>query len=119
MSSLVKKPIGSFSFNNPNSQGYSHSLGFSGGLSSIISNILGIITLIAGVSFLVYFILGAINWITSAGDTNKIQTARQQVLNAVIGITITAISYPAVYVISQLLGVPFKDPETLFNSLLF
>ena len=83
----------------------------------IISNLIAIITVIAGVSFLIYFVLGAVNWITSGGDTQKAANARSTILNAIIGLIITVIAYPAILLISSLLGVPLASPAVLTDQL--
>jgi len=85
-------------------------------IALLISNILGFFTLIAGFAFLFYFIIGAINWIVSAGDPQKIQTSRQMIINAIIGLLITVIAYPAILIISQLLGIPLADPADLIKQ---
>lgn len=86
-------------------------------LANLISKTLGIITIIAGVSFLFYFMFGAVNWITSGGDAQKAAAARNTILNAVIGLIITVIAYPAILLISQLIGVPLENPSELFTQL--
>lgn len=86
-------------------------------LTKIISNLLAIITIIAGVSFLFYFMFGAVNWITSGGDAQKAAAARNTILNALIGLVITVIAYPAILLISQLIGVPLENPSELFTQL--
>jgi len=85
-------------------------------ITLLISNILGFFTLVAGFAFLFYFIIGAINWIISAGDPQKIQTSRQMIINALIGLLITVIAYPAILIISQLLGIPLADPAELIGQ---
>ncbi|MCG2691992.1 hypothetical protein L6272_04160, partial [Microgenomates group bacterium] len=37
-------------------------------LGSIISNIMGFLTVAAGLGFLFYFLIGAVNWLVSTGD---------------------------------------------------
>jgi len=86
------------------------------GMALVISNILGFMTLIAGLAFLFYFIFGAINWITSAGDPKKLETARQTIMNALIGLVITVIAYPAITIISHLMGVDLLHPSQLIQS---
>lgn len=88
-------------------------------LDSVLSNVIGIITFISGLAFLFYFFIGAINWITSAGDAEKLKTAQRMILNAIIGLTITAVAYPAIYVISQLLGLNMSSPADVLNQLVF
>jgi len=84
-------------------------------IASIISNVLGFMTLIAGLAFLFYFIFGAINWITSAGDPKKLETARQTIMNALIGLVITVIAYPVLTLLSHFIGVELTNPLSLLN----
>ena len=86
-------------------------------LTALVSNVFAIITIIAGVSFLFYFIFGAVNWITSGGDAQKAAAARNTILNALIGLVVTVIAYPAILLIAKLIGIPLADPEELFTQL--
>lgn len=89
-------------------------------LSLLISNIIGFITLIAGLAFIMYFMIGAINWTTSSGDTTKAQKARSVITNALIGLVITVLAYPTALIVSRLLGVPLAEPnELLYYQLIF
>ena len=76
-------------------------------------------TVISALAFLFYFIIGAVNWITSAGDPKKLETSRTMLTNAFIGIIITAVAYPIIFVIGQILGIPILDPKTLIDQLVF
>ena len=40
---------------------------------------------LGGLAVLVYFILGAVNWITAGGDKSKIEKAQQRIIQAFIG----------------------------------
>ena len=100
-------------------QGYNPSSDVAGGLTKIISNVLAIITIIAGLSFIYFFMVGAINWITAGGETQKAAAARTMILNALIGLMITVIAYPALLLLSRLLGMPLANPAELFNQLRF
>jgi len=84
-------------------------------LNHFLSVIIGFLTLIAGLAFIFYFIIGAINLITSSGDPEKTKKGQQQMLNALIGIIITVIAYPIASLISQLLGIPLLNPSQLFS----
>jgi hypothetical protein len=82
-------------------------------ISNLISKTIAIITLVAGAGFLFYFIFGAVNWITSGGDAQKAAAAKNTILNAVIGLIITVIAYPAILLISQLMGMPLAGSGEL------
>ncbi len=114
-------PAGTFS----TTQGYTFPAGINANsgplgtkLSLVLSNIIAIITLIGGLAFIYYFILGAINWISSAGDTQKAVLARQQILYSLIGLIIVILANPTLALLGRLLGVPLTDPETLINQFL-
>lgn len=85
-------------------------------LSIVLSNVIGVITIVAGFSFLIYFLIATVNLITSAGDTNKIQVARTMMTNALIGIIISAAAYPLASLVSTLLGIPLTEPSALFSQ---
>jgi len=90
-------------------------------ITKAISNVISFLTVIAGLAFIVYFIIGAINWITSGGDPNKVKTAQLMITQALIGLTIVIIAYPTIIVVSQLLGIDssLTNPLNLFNYLKF
>ncbi len=59
-----------------------------GGLSFIITNLLDAALVIAGLLLLLYLIWGAIEWITSEGDSSKMESARNRITQAVIGMIV-------------------------------
>lgn len=88
-----------------------------GQIGSILSKIIGFLTIIGGLGFLFYFIIGAVSWLVSTGDARKIETARAQIMNALIGLVITVAAYPIVYIIGQLLGIPIDRPTQFIEAL--
>ena len=100
-------------------QGYNPSVNVAGDLTKVISNLLALITIIAGLSFVYYFMVGAINWITAGGEAQKAQAARTMIMNALIGLMITVIAYPVILLLSRLLGLPLANPADLFRELKF
>lgn len=70
--------------------------GCSGGddqLITVIQNILYAIIAVSGIVAVIYIIIGGINYMTSSGDTNKVQKARQTILYAVIGLIVCALAF--------------------------
>lgn len=49
-----------------------------------------IFVLLAGgvLIFMIYFLMGAIRWITSGGDKGQLENARNQVLHAIVGLIV-------------------------------
>lgn len=74
-----------------------------------ISNILALITVLAGLSFLLFFIFGTMQWITAAGDEGKVAEARKQMTHAGTGLIVTLVAYAIMAVVSEVLGVNFLD----------
>ncbi|MBU1104284.1 hypothetical protein L6255_04010 [Candidatus Parcubacteria bacterium] len=61
---------------------------------------------VAGLILLGMLIMGAITYMTSAGDEKVLTRAKQQMTNAVIGFVIIAMSYWIVRIIGTIFGLP-------------
>ena len=86
------------------------------GLSDIISNIVGLLTIVSGISFLIYFTIGGISWITAGGDTNKVQDAQNKMTNGAIGMIVVVSAWAISWIMGRVLGVNFLNPiETLIK----
>lgn len=65
-------------------------------LPTIITNILYVIIGVAGLIAVIYIIIGGINYMTSAGDTSKLEKAKKTILYACIGLIICALAFAIV-----------------------
>lgn len=92
---------------------------YSTALEKIISNVLVVLTIIAGLSFLIHFLLGGIQWITAGGQKDKIENAKAMMTNGAIGLIIVALSYSIVWIVGKALGLNILVPSTIINSLTF
>ena len=86
-------------------------------LEAILSLIIGFLTVIAGLSFMLFFIFGAMQWIMAAGDQGKVESARKQMTNGAIGLIIVIVSYGIIAVVGEVLGLPILNPSELLQSL--
>jgi len=59
----------------------------------------------AGILILIYFLIGGIELMTSAGDPKKVQSARDKITGALIGFVIIFVAYWIVQLVSLFLGV--------------
>lgn len=74
-------------------------------LPEILITILNSIIAIAGLIAVIYVIIGGVNYMTSAGDANKLEKARKTILYAVIGLVICALAFVIVnFVINHFIG---------------
>jgi magnesium-transporting ATPase (P-type) len=70
-------------------------------LNHIVDVFLGILVLIAVVLCLLFLLWGAFNWITSEGDKTKIESARQKIIYAILGLVVVFASFLVINLIYQ------------------
>ncbi len=76
-----------------------------GGLTFLITNLLEAVLMVAGLLLLVYLVWGAIDWITSEGDSSKIEGARNKITQAVIGIVLLSATIAIFKLVQSFLNV--------------
>lgn len=82
-------------------------------LPSFIVNILNGIIAVSGLIAVIYVVIGGINYMTSAGDSAKLQKAKSTILYACIGIIIAVLSFAIVnFTISNIINRQRKNQET-------
>jgi len=86
------------------------------GFDNLASTIFGFLTLVAGLAFILYFVLGAISWITSGGDQQKLDKAKSQMTSAAVGLIIVVASYIIIGVVSLVLGIEILNPTSFLDS---
>ncbi|MBU0619173.1 pilin [Patescibacteria group bacterium] len=86
-------------------------------LVEIISNTYTFLSLVGGIMFILYFAIGALNWVSSGGKQEQIEKAKKMMTDAAIGLIIIAVSYPIIYIISSVLGLNILHPEELIPQI--
>lgn len=84
---------------------------------TIVSNVIGLLTVVGSLVFIVYFLLGAISWISSGGDTSKVGKARDQMVQGALGLVILVMMYAIVGLIGSIVGIDILNPATILTSL--
>jgi len=74
-------------------------------VGDLISAFVTAAIVIGALATLLYFILGGINWITSGGDTQKVESAQKHLTNALIGLVILVAAYAIFTVVKAFLGI--------------
>lgn len=77
------------------------------GISAFFNNLIRLIYIIAIVVLLFMFLWGALEWLTSGGDKEKISNAQKRIINAIIGVVLFAIAYPVLKVVGVFTGFTF------------
>lgn len=74
-------------------------------LQTIVRNTFTIVIVIAVLLVVGYLVYGAINWITSGGDKEKVKSARGGIINALIGLAILALAFFIVNLVGRIVGI--------------
>lgn len=75
------------------------------GFNALISNLLEVLMAVAALMVFGYLIWGAYDWITSAGDKGKIETAQKKMTQAMIGILVLASTLAIFNLLQGFLGL--------------
>lgn len=70
-------------------------------IESVLSKIINAILLLTGGIAVLFLILGGLQYITSSGNKDKAEKAKQTILYAVIGLIVIALSFVIVAFVSQ------------------
>ena len=77
------------------------------GFGKLMGSLLSFIMAIAAIMVLIYLLWAGLDWITSAGDKGKLETARLKITNAIVGIIVLAASTGLLTLIQGFLGLCF------------
>lgn len=105
--------------NDPNAQNVANAGGAFLAFATLISNIIGVFVVVAGLLFLFQFMLGGFKWLTSAGDKAKLENAQQSLLHAVIGLVVVLAAYAIVALVGSILGIDIllTNPDVFVQQL--
>lgn len=63
------------------------------------------IIIVGGLTFIIFFLRGGLNWIIAGGDKGKIEEARNRITQGLIGLAILAASYVIVKFLETAIGL--------------
>lgn len=85
-------------------------------ITAILSNALTVLTLVAGIVFVIQFVLGGLNWISSSGNPEKVQKAQNKMIYGVIGLIAVVAAYGVAFIVGKVLGFDILDPAKYINE---
>jgi len=88
-----------------------------GAFASIISRIIGVMTVVAGIWFIFQFIIGAYGYMTAGGDQQKMTNATKKITNSLIGLVVVVAAYAVMSLLGALLGFNFLNIVGIINLL--
>lgn len=74
-------------------------------LETIISSIIGFITVVAFIFFVFQVIFAGYSFISAQGDEKKLEAARSKLTNGVLGLTLVVVAFGVTAFISKILGL--------------
>lgn len=80
------------------------------GISKVLSILVDLIYVIAGIVFLFMIVISAFQWITSGGDKEAVGAARKRLTHAIIGIALMALAGVIITVLGKIIGFGFYLP---------
>lgn len=79
---------------------------FSGGLVGSLITVAFIVAALIALGFLIF---GGIKWITSGGDKTGVETARNTIVAALVGLVIVFLAYFLIKIIFTFFGLSFEN----------
>lgn len=87
-------------------------------LDEIISTIIGVLTLVAFIYFVIQVILAGYSFISGQGDEKKIESARKRLTDGIIGITIVVVAFGITSLLASILGLGnILDIKNVFEKI--
>lgn len=86
-------------------------------LELFISQLLGLLTVVASIFFIINMMLAAVNWVTAGGDSGKIQKARDAMIQNTIGLIIVVGSYAVIGLIGSIVGLQLLRPAEVLQTI--
>jgi hypothetical protein len=73
-------------------------------ITEVVSAVVGIMTVSAGIWFLFQLLIGGIGWISSGGDKHSLETARNRITHALVGIIIIFATWSILALVGKIFG---------------
>jgi len=71
----------------------------------LISALVGVLLILSALIAFFYLIMGGISWITSGGDIASMETARNKITHAIVGLIIVGAAWAVMILVQNFLGV--------------
>ena len=111
-------PFGNFCEEADGTEGVEAGTLVLGKISNIISRLLGVVTIVAFLWFLLQFVSGAFAWLNSGGDEGKLVEARNRITNAGLGLILVVGVMAIMGLVQSFFGINFLDLESFSGSFL-
>jgi len=87
-------------------------------LETFISNIVGFLTILTSLFFIVYTFTAAFQWVTAGGDSGKIQKCKDRIQWGTLGLILVVAAYGIVGLLSSVIGVRILNPAEMIREII-
>lgn len=91
---------------------------FINSLETYVSDIIGVITILAALFFIVYAFTAGFEWVTAGGDSGKVGKARDRLLWSTLGLVLIVAAYSIIGLIGSLVGLNLLDLSKMINNII-
>lgn len=78
-------------------------------IGPVLANVVTVVLIAAAVISLFFLIFGGIRWITSGGDKSKVESARNTIIAAIIGLIIALLAFFIITIVLGLFGLSLTN----------
>ena len=84
---------------------------------AVISGVIGAITIVAGLWFVILVLTGGISLMTSQGDKAALEEARKRIMSGIIGLVVVVAGVFIADLIGYFLGLSILNPSQIFQAI--
>lgn len=82
----------------------------------LVQALVGTLLIVAALLAFIYLIIGGISWITSGGDKANMETARNKITQAIVGLIIVGAAWAIMLLIQNFLGTRIISGEVIIPT---
>ncbi len=84
--------------------------------NKVFSTGIGVLTISAGIWFIIQIMTGSFQWLASGGEKQALQNAQKRISNAILGLFVVIFAYALISIIGLVFGLDILSPiRSLFG----
>lgn len=86
-------------------------------LETVITTLISLFTILAGLWFIIQIFIGTFNWISAGSDKSALERSQKRITNAVIGLFLVIFAYGFIAIAGLVLGLNILNPAATISNL--
>lgn len=88
-------------------------------VTNVISAIIGVMTVVAGIWFVLNILIAGIQWVGASGDKNSLEQAQKRITSALVGLIIVVAGWTILSLVGKFLGydILITNPDAVIKSI--